>query len=214
MGQKLDLGHRLELLPADTHCGNISLALYHKRNVAGVPHFLVHTYSSFAGAPERVAFIRQTLITIAGLEEDPESPGWLRFGCGTIHERALKRAFLDLCKLPTGSTLKPKPLTAFDKKADTNLTAVSLGAGAYRINPEKDSPNGPKRAEALARGFIKLCEMEAVEGGANQVSFPCRTSHDPLVGVLMFRAQNVRASMSEEEMKSSRGVLAAPSQQK
>ena len=213
MGQTLDLGNRLELLPADEHCGNISLALY-RRDVAGVPHFLVHTYSSFAGAPERVAYIRQTLITMAGMEEDPESPDWLRFGCCSIHERALKRAFLDLCKLPTGSSLESKPLTAFDKKADTNLTALSLGAGVYQINPEKDSANGLKRAEALARGFIKLCEMEVVEGGTNQVAFPCRTSHDPLVGVLMFRAQNVRASMRDEETTASRGVLAAPSQQR
>ena len=38
--------------------------------------------------------------------------------------------------------------------------------------------------------------------------------HDVLMALMMFRAQNVRASMQEEELASSRGVLSSPSQQK
>ena len=46
------------------------------------------------------------------------------------------------------------------------------------------------------------------------MAFPCKTPHDALIGMLLFRAQNVRAAMQEEEMASARGMLASPSQQK
>ena len=45
------------------------------------------------------------------------------------------------------------------------------------------------------------------------VRFPCGESHDQLIGLLLVRAQNLRAVLREEEMKASRGVLAAPSAQ-
>ena len=67
---------------------------------------------------------------------------------------------------------------------------------------------------AVARGYIKLCEAAPVDGGDAQFAFSCGTDHHGLVGSLLYRAQNVRAVMQEEEMSASRGVLAAPSQQK
>ena len=226
MGKTLDLGRRLELEPMDTHCQNASLALY-GQDVAGVTNFLVHTYSKIEDATQRVAFMNQALIVMVGLEESddsPEIPGaespgapslgdWLQFGCKTMHKRALKRAFLDLCKLETGSPLAPKPLTVFDKKANGNLSALNRGSGVYEIQPEDGTEQSTKRASAVARGFAKLCEIEIVDGTTNQVAFPCKANHDALIGMLMFRAQNVRAAMQEDEMAASRGVLSSPSQQ-
>ena len=209
MGKTLDLGERIELLPMDNHCHDISIGLY-RRTVGGVPQFLPHTYSSVSGAVGRVDFMRHALVQMIGLEEVPNIPGWLRFPCHTIHQRALRRAFLDLCKLETGSPLKAKPLTVFDKKAGGNLTAVALGDGRYEMVGEE---GGSKRSEALARGFVKLCEMDIVEGQPNQVAFSCGKSHDALIGMLMFRSQNVRSSIIEDDMAASRGILASPSQQ-
>ena len=71
-----------------------------------------------------------------------------------------------------------------------------------------------KRASALARGFAKLCEIEIVEGTPNSVRFACGTRHDEMIAALMYRAQNVRASMREQEEAAGRGQLAPPSQQK
>ena len=213
MAKTLDLGRRIELHSMDTHCGNISVGLY-SRDVGGVSHFLVHTYSEIDGVSKRLAYLCQALRVMIGLEESSEAPGWLRFSCGTIHERALKRAFLDLCKLDTGAPLAAKPLTVFDKKADCDLAAASLGGGVYRMGSLDDAEKGAKRAAALTRGFLKVCEMQEVEGEKNQVVFPCATSHDEMIGMLMFRAQNVRAAMSEEESSAAKGVLSAPSQQK
>ena len=105
------------------------------------------------------------------------------------------------------------PLTAFDKKADCDLQAVNLGGGKYQMKSASGDQKGEKRAAALARGFAKLCEMREVEGSPCVVEFPCGAGHDPLVGQLMYRAQNVRSALKEEELSAGRGVLAPPSQQ-
>jgi len=210
MGKTLDLGRRLELEPLDKHCQNISVALY-ESNVDGVPCFKPHTYSLVDSANHRIAFLTQALQIMLGLEETGDRQ--LRFSCGTIHERALKRAFLDLCKLETGADLAPKPLTAFDKKADGDISAISLGDGVYEMRSVTNNEAGQKRAIALSRGYAKICEMEPIEGSQVQLHFGCGHSHDALMGMLMFRAQNVRAAMQEEEQTSSRGVLSSPSQQ-
>lgn len=212
MGKTLNLGRRLELHALDSHCDNISLAIY-CRDVDGVPLVKVHTYSGEADAPRRVAFLTEALVTMAGLVPSTQDPEWLCFPCGTMHERALKRVFLDLCKLETGSSLSPKPLTAFDKKADGNLTVNPRGEGLYEMTAAEGLAKGPRRADALTRGFTKLCEMEGVEDHSGQARFPCRTNHDGLMGLLMFRAQNVRQAMQEEELNASRGMLTSPGKQ-
>jgi hypothetical protein len=212
MGKTLDLGRRIELYSMDKQCHDISLGLY-RRDLSGELQFLVYTYSRVAEVSERVAFIRQALVTMLGLESAEEGgQGWLRFPCRCEHKRAIKRAFLDLCRLETGADLEVKPLTAFDKKAGGDLTAKSLGNGRYRIQAAGDTPAMAKRIVALARGFAKLCEMESLEGDEATVCFPCSQSHDEIISMMMFRAQNVRAAMKEEEMAAGRGMLAAPSQ--
>ena len=210
MGKTLELGRRIEIHSMDNYCQDISLGLYHQN--MDCSQFLVHTYSQADGAPQRVQFIRQTLITMIGLEP-ADRPGWLQFPCRKIHQRALKRTFLDLCKLPTGAALEPKPLEAFDKKAAGNLRVVNLGDGVYRAETVDGTEVANKRAAALARGFVKLCELEADEDDSLCFSFGCKSAHDTLIGMLMFRAQNVRSSMREEDAEAGRGVLAPPSQQ-
>ena len=212
MGKTRDWGQRIELLPMDKHCHDLSVALYRESDAQG-PRYLVHTYSSVEGARERIAFLTGTLETMAGMKQVSGMPGWLRFACGGYHERALKRGFLDLCKLQTGAAIIPKSLTVFDKKAECDLTIQSLGDGIYEVGAEKDTAKGPARIAALVRGFVKLCEMQAVDGFEDRVVFGCKASHDALMGLLAFRAQNVRASIREQEAAASRGVLSSPSQQ-
>ncbi len=209
MGKTLDLGRRIELNSMDWHCSDISIGLYEHEDAAGTC-FVVHTYSSAAGADERLAFIRSGMEKMIGLVADGDK---LRFACGTLHLRALKRAFLDLCRKASNEPLEALPMTAFDKKADGELTIRPEGQGVYEIISEDGSEKGSKRAEATARGFAKLCEMERADETPSKVTFPCGQDHHELMAMLMFRAQNVRASMQEEEQAASRGTLAAPSQQ-
>ena len=212
MGRTLDLGRRIELEPMDVHCENISLSLY-QRVVDSVPQFTVHTYSSISAASQRIEFIARALKTMAGLIEVPGSSDWLQFPCKTIHLRALKRVFLDLCKLETGTPLEAKPLTAFDKKANCNLSVRLLNKGRYQVQAENDDDKAMRRAQALARGYGKLCEADLITDVENGFEFACRHDHNEMIGMLMYRAQNVRAAMQEEESAASRGVLSAPSQQ-
>ena len=196
----------------DPQCGNISLGLY-RRDDDATSQVLVHTYGNEEAAIERAGFISRAMIVMAGLEAVPNEPGWLRFPCGVFHQRALKRAFLDICKLASTATLEPKPLTVFDKKADCFHSTTHCGQGVYQMAAEQETEIARKRAVALAAGYVKLCDLEAVEGTNNQVAFACKSEHDGLMGLLMHRAQNVRAAMREAELNNARGILAAPSQQ-
>ncbi|NJO12563.1 MAG: hypothetical protein HC872_02860, partial [Gammaproteobacteria bacterium] len=65
-GETLNLGRRIELLPMDKHCDNISLGLYREKTSAG-PCYLIHTYSASAGAQDRVAFLTRALRVMAGM---------------------------------------------------------------------------------------------------------------------------------------------------
>lgn len=212
MPQTLDLGLRIELHSMDKYCENISVGLYQKV-FDSIPHFLLHTYSAANAGAARIEFLNQALKTMVGLIDAPDFPGWLRFDCGQNHLRALKRVFLDLCKLENTASLAEKPLTAFDKKADCNLTVMPLSESVYGVKAENCDAKSERRVSALVRGYVKLCEVDVVEGSDNEFRFPCDHSHNEMVGLLMFRAQNVRAAMQEEELSASRGRLTAPSQQ-
>ncbi len=210
MSKTLEIGRRIELYSMDRHCHNVSFGLY-ERVVDGERRYCLHTYGQKDGVDERKAFLERCLTTMIGLEPVADDPQWLRFPCGSTHERALKRAFLDICKLESSSTPGALPLTAFDKKADCELTVQSLGDGQYEIVPAES--DGQRRAGAVARGFAKLCEIDQSDDDPTRVAFGCGTAHDALMGQLLFRAQNVRAAMREEEDASGRGVLSAPGNQ-
>jgi hypothetical protein len=212
MGKTLDLGLRVELLSTDQHCHDISLGLY-RQVVDETPRFTIHSYSRTSGVEERIAYLNEAMKTTLGLEEVTTAPAWLQFPCRRQHLRPLKRAFLDLCKLKTGTPLEAKPLTAFDKKAETDLTVVPLGNGSYRTTAASDNDKVARRVAALARGFVKLCEMEVIEGENHEFRFPCGQDHHALLAQMTYRAQNVRATMREQEQVAARGTLSAPSQQ-
>lgn len=214
MSKTINLGRRVELHSMDKFCGNISIGLY-RREFEGNSEFLVHTYSMGEATFIRVAFIRDALMVMLGMKgmADADRPHF-RFDCGCPHLRPLKRAFLDLCKLETGAALCPKPMIAYDKKAEGEIYVEGRGNGVYEISPQAGLQKGARRAVAVAKGFCKLCEMEMDEESAPRIVFPCGMDHDEIIGMLMFRAQNVRAAMQEEEIASTRGVLTSPSQQK
>ena len=64
-----------------------------------------------------------------------------------------------------------------------------------------------KKLQPSLRAQMQLDEENCM------VAFPCNCDHDAMMGMMLFRAQNVRAAMREEADAASRGVLAPPSQQ-
>ena len=209
MGRTLDIGRRIELVSMDPHCQDISIGLYEQRQ--GKPTYLVHTYSGKPEAGERIDFLVRTMKTFGGLESDGN--GLLCFPCGERHELAIKRVFLDGCKVDPLGEAGAHPLRIFDKRSRCDVTAVSRGQGIYELRIEGNPDTGPRRVTAIARGLARLGEMRTDQSYTNRVSFACGQSHDALVGLLLIRAPNVRAAMREAEMMAARGVLSAPSAQ-
>ena len=210
MGQTIDIGKRLELVPMDSHFQDITIGLYQQDLASGFG-FLVHTYSIKEGAQVRIDFVKQAMQVLGGLEESDS--GLLRFPCGHAHTLAVKRVFLEACKLSSDTTVTPKPMMILDKKSGLNMVGKSLGGGKYHIAAEGESDQMVRRIRVVTGGLGKLGEMAAVDGVDDQVAFDCGQDHDALVGLLLVRAPNVRSILREIEQSASRGVLSAPSAQ-
>ena len=208
MGETLDLGSRIEIVPMDSHFHDITVALYRQlRNEE--PTFVVHSYSRIEGAKERIASIVSAMQVLGGMELT--SDGQLQFSCKESHELACRRVFLEACKCSSNEPIEPRPLNVLDKKSGLDITITSAGAGTYDVSADGDAKSKERRISAIAGGLIKLGQM--VDERVDRVSFACGQPHDALVGLLLVRAPNVRAILRDQEMASSRGVLSAPSQQ-
>jgi hypothetical protein len=203
-----NLGTRVELLSMDPHCHDITIGLY-RRETTGRPEYLVHTYSTSAGAAERIDFLQRAIETLAGLEAHA---GWLHFDCGSAHQAAVRRAFLEACKLGLSAAVAPRRLAVQDKSGRT-IAAEPMAGGAYRITANGDEDGRLSKIQSVASGLRKLGEMTATDGTSDQVSFACGHAHELLVGLLLPRALNVRQTLREIEAASTRGVLVAPSGQ-
>ena len=210
MAQTLDLGSRVELVSMDPHFDDISIALYCPDG-PGLPCYQVHTYSRLPGAAERVAGVARAMQVLGGMEQTSADP--LSFSCGHAHRLAVKRIFLEACKLPPAQPIEPRPLHIFDKKANATIAVASLGQGLYEARATESVQGVERRVTTIARGLIRLGEMDEVADQPNQAQFGCGEAHDALIGLLLVRAPNVRAAVREAEALANRGVLSAPSAQ-
>jgi hypothetical protein len=208
-----DIGKRIELVSMDPHCLNISIALYLQDHGRG-PEFLVHTYSGHPEAMERIRYICQGMVTLGGMDFIQDGSSRVRFACHGDHLKACRRVFLEVCKLPNGSPLVPKELLIFDKKSNRTIRVISGPGCAYELTADgPDIAEKSLRISAVAQGLTKLAELQVEGQGLNQLSFPCGQRHDPLIGLLIGRALNVRAVLREQELAASKGILAPPSAQ-
>jgi hypothetical protein len=210
MGSTLDLGSRIELVSMDPHFHDVSIGLYQRLQDSD-PEYLVHSYSRLNGVRERLDFLIRAMKVLGGMTRDGES---LRFPCRTGHRLAIRRVFLESCKLSTSADLVQRPLTALDKKLNCTITVTSLSPGVYELSADELQGNSASRIESVTNGFKKLAQIEFVAGKPHQVKFSCGWPHDALIGLLLPSALNVRAAQREEEMATSRGMLVAPSAQK
>lgn len=217
MRRILDIGRRIELIPIDPHFHDITIGLYRQESVNATtgeetPVFLVHTYSHIAGADKRIEYVRQAMQTLGGMLQTPE--GLLYFPCGSAHQAACRRVFLEACKLATGDRVESRPLQTLDKKSRLTITVNSIGDGVYTVTADGEGRGAARRVAAIAGGLLKLGEMETPEADSRDtVAFDCAHAHDALIGLLLVRAPNVRVTLREDEMSAGRGVLSAPSQQ-
>ena len=210
MTKTLDIGHRIELVPMDTHFHEITLALY-QQMVGGQPQYVVHSYSAVADTPQRLEAVSASMRVLGGMETATENR--LRFPCGAEHLLGVRRLFLESCKVPSDVEPQQRPLQIFDKKSSVEVTVSKLGNGGYRVAAETGDEDEAvdKRLSAIAGGLVKLGQLAATD--TLEIAFGCGQDHDALLGLLLIRALNVRAAVREQEQVAARGVLAAPSQQ-
>lgn len=222
MSRLQDLGRRVELQSMDPHCHNISIALYREFN-GTVPEYTVHSYSELPGTAQRVLAIANGMQRLGALQSR-QTDTTLQFACGNDHPLAVRRTFLECCKLADPSQVPAGELSIVDRKSGLTIVAHCLGEGQYRITADVESAvptsvdQGAKRVAVIVNGLRKLGEMLPVQdadGNLHEdcVSFSCGQDHHPLVGLLLQRAPNVRALVREQEAAAARGVLAAPSAQ-
>ena len=95
MGQIVDIGKRIELVPMDPHFHDITIALYQQGQDEN-PLFLVYTYSQMGGAQGRLQFAVEAMTHLGNMVVDAN--GLLRFPCGHAHQLACRRVFLESCK--------------------------------------------------------------------------------------------------------------------
>ena len=205
-----DRWRRVELVPMDQHCSDISIALYRCNEPEG-PIGLVHTYSTAAEACVRIGSLTLAMRVLGGLEPVGEEPGYVRFVCRTWHALAAKRLFLEAAKHDPAQPLETRALEVPDTRTEQTIRIEPLGNGRYAVRADGATDEVPSRAPAIATALAKLAELELRNDEV--VVFPCGHEHDALVALMLTRAQNLRAVMREEEMRASRGVLVAPSAQ-
>jgi hypothetical protein len=202
-----DLHRRVELIPMDRWCADITVALY---LLADGRTAVVHSYSARADAPDRLEWLAAGMRQLADMAGAGRSAS---FACGTWHERAARRAFLEAAKPDPTVGIAARMLSIHDPRTDQQVTVTPLGGGAYRVAAVAADPAVPSRAPAVAAGLAKLADLDADPADDTVVRFPCGASHDALVALLLPRAINVRAALREQEMAAARGILVAPSQQ-
>ena len=126
----------------DSHCDDISIGLY-RQDLAQGPTYRLHTYSQIDGSVDRLAFLSSAMENMAGMQVD--SDGGLYFNCGHAHQQAVKRAFLDVCKLPTASAApEPRQPHIDDKKSGTVMLLIKGMGGikSQRLNLSKSRHDG------------------------------------------------------------------------
>ena len=213
MGRVRDLGPRIELVALDPHFHDISIAL-HRATSDGRPAYQINSYSAQPGAGERLQRLATLMVEVGGLTASASDPLTLAFACGTDHELAARRVFIEACKIdPTGAG-EARPLEVYDKKVDRTIKVTALGGGAYHVFADEPDNRIAKRVATVAAGLVKLAGMEAFDDTVDQVRFTCGHDHHMVVALLLVRALNARGLLREMELTAARGMLSAPSQQK
>lgn len=180
-------GHCLELVPMDPNFHNISVGLYVKNGIC-----TVWTFSRKPGVEQRIEQIRDQLITLGGMEAVEGTSNQARFGCGILHERAIK--FLMSQAVGKAPDYAPPQGDMSIKDSRSPLTIRVTGSRqadkwVYTISGEGDAPNPAVRLRMVVAGFLRYGEMDKLSD--TQVAFPCGERHDALIRLLLPYSRNI-----------------------
>ncbi len=209
-----NLGTRVELVSTDKYFHDVSIGLYAREDATGW-NYRVRSFAGHDGLADRIGFILDAMQILGGMQRT-DAADTLRFACGGAHLVAVRRLFLQACKATPDAKPDAPGHSLWDKKSELTVAALGLGQGAYALSAEGagEGDQIKRRLHALRNALVKLADAEADETAEERLVFGCGQDHDPLVGLLLQAAPNVRAVMREHEMNAARGVLMAPGNQK
>lgn len=207
-----DLGRRLELVSMDPYFFDISVALHRSNKITSFPTYEINSYSTRKGTSKRLDSILVAMTKIAGMNSVGDNPMQVQFSCGAGHEKAVRRTFIEACKLDTRKPIEPRPMKIYDRKTETTIHITPHEEGIYKITSDLENKRVTKRLSTVASGLIKLAGMEPLINTDDMVYFSCRHNHHHLVSMLLKMALNTRGLIREQELANTRGVLNAPGQ--
>ena len=199
-----EIGACLELVPMDTHFGNVSVGLYYKDG-----YCTVWSFSRAEGIQDRLREIRDQMVRLGGVQPVEDSDNQFIFPCGIMHLRPVK-FLLSQAVTKAADFVHPEgPLTIRDSKSALTLGVSAeeqAGGGfAYRVSGEGDVRNPALRLRMVVAGFMRYGEMEKV--GDTEVAFTCRWRHDDMMRLLLPYSRNISAVESMLEAEATRGQM-------
>ena len=199
-----EIGTCLELVPMDTHFGNVSVGLYYKDG-----YCTVWSFSQAEGIEDRLREIRDQMVRLGGAQAVEGTDNQFIFPCGILHMRPVKFLLSQAVTKAADFTHPEGAMTIRDSKSALTLGVSAEkqdgGGFAYRVSGEGEVRNPALRLRMVVAGFMRYGEMEKV--GDTEVAFICRWRHDELVRLLLPYSRNISAVESMLEAEATRGQM-------
>ncbi len=198
-----EIGTCLELVPMDTHFGNVSVGLYYKDG-----YCTVWSFSQVDGIEDRLREIRDQMVRLGGVQAVEGSDNQFIFPCGVVHMRPVKFLLSQAVTKATDFAHPKGPMTIRDSKSALTLGVSGERTGeaySYHVSGEGDVRNPALRLRMVVAGFMRYGEMEKV--GDTEVAFICRWRHDELMRLLLPYSRNISAVESMLEAEATRGQM-------
>ena len=181
----------------DRFCEDITVALYLVNDGQAAT---VHSYSRRPPSPPVSPWLAEAMVTCSPACDRPAmTVGPSEFSCGSWHELAARRAFLEANKVDP--PLRPRgPAAGDERRADRPVhhgpaarRGCVPGRAPWRRTRRRQSAPRPSRQASPS----SPASTTDADDPTHRSDFACGAPHDELVGLLLARAINVRAALRE-----------------
>ena len=123
-----EIGTCLELVPMDTHFGNVSVGLYYKDG-----YCTVWSFSQAEGIEDRLREIRDQMVRLGGAQAVEGTDNRFIFPCGILHMRPVKFLLSQAVTKAADFAHPEGPMSIRDSKSALTLGCVGGGTRRRRV---------------------------------------------------------------------------------